>query len=89
MDLYVLIAFAAGAILVLAMLYGIYAGIRKMQGHPTRLDRFYGTVARTQAAGVFPPALRGETDPQVQEVREVSRGDDAARSTPGDSLDKA
>ena len=89
MELYLLVVFAVGTFVVLVMVYGIYAGIRKMQGHPTRLDRLYETVARTQGAGVYPPSLRGDPRPQVEEHREVARGDAAVRSTPGESSDKA
>jgi len=88
MDLYLIVAFALGAAFVVLMLYGIYAGIRKMQGNPTRLDRIYGTLARTQGAGVYPPSLRGNPDPEIEEVREVSRGDASVRATPGESSDK-
>jgi hypothetical protein len=88
MDLYLIVAFALGAAFVVLMLYGIYAGVRKMQGHPTRLDRIYGTLARTQGAGVYPPSLRGNPDPEIEEVREVSRGDASVRATPGESSDK-
>ena len=89
MELGILVIFVLGAAFVALALIGIYAGIRKMQGHPTRLDHFYEILARTQGAGVYPPSLRGNPDPEIEEVAEVRRGDAAVRATPGESSDKA
>ncbi|HUP82858.1 MAG TPA: hypothetical protein VM284_01575 [Candidatus Limnocylindria bacterium] len=88
MELGILIGFALGAAFVVFALYGIYAGIRRMQGHPTRFDGSFETFVRSQRAGVYPASLRGDPDPPIQEAAEISRGDAAARSTPGESRDK-
>ncbi|MEP7361044.1 MAG: hypothetical protein ABI744_05630 [Chloroflexota bacterium] len=55
MDLGFLVALTVGAILLFVPLIGIYAGIRRMQGHQTRFDRFFELYARTQGAAVYPP----------------------------------
>ncbi len=89
MDPGVLIVFVIGGAFFVMVLLGIYAGDRRLQGHPTRFDAFFENFVRAQGAGVYPPSLRGNPDPEIQEVREVSRGDDALRSTPGESRDKA
>jgi hypothetical protein len=83
MELGILITFVLGAAFVLFALIGIYAGIRRMQGHPTRFDGAFEAFVRSQRAGVYPPSLRGDPNPQVEEHREVARGDAAARQTPG------
>jgi hypothetical protein len=83
MELGVLFSFLVGAAFVGFALFGIYAGIRRMRGHPTRLDGVFETFVRSQRAGVYPPSLRGDPDPQVEEHREVARGDAASRRAPG------
>jgi hypothetical protein len=88
MDLGVLATFALGAVFVGVLLFGFYAAIRRMQGRPTRFDRFFELLARSQGAGVYPPSLRGNPDPIEQEVSEVSRGDKATRETPGEARKK-
>jgi hypothetical protein len=84
-DLGILLTFVLGAAFVGFALYGIYAGIRRMQGHPTRFDGLFETFVRSQRAGVYPPSLRGDPEPAIQEDAEVSRGDSAVRSAPGES----
>jgi hypothetical protein len=83
MDVWTLITMGMGAVVFVGALVGIYAGIRRMQGHPGRFDRYFETVARGTSAGVYPTSLRGDPNPQVQEDVEVSRGDRASRETPG------
>jgi hypothetical protein len=87
-EIGILVMFGAGLAFVLIALYGIYAGIRRMQGHRTRFDAVFETFARAQGAGVYPPSLRGDPNPQVQEAVEVDRGDSAVRATPGESAQK-
>jgi len=89
MELGILFTFVLGAAFVVFALYGIYAGIRRMQGHPTRFDRLFETLVLSQRAGVYPPSLRGDPQPAIQEDAEVSRADSAVRSTPGESSPKA
>ena len=83
MELYFLLTFAFGILVFVGALFGIFVGIRRMQGHTTRFDRFFETIARAQGASVYPPSLRGNPDPLVQEDVEVSRGNRATRETPG------
>jgi len=84
MDIYILLVFGFGSIAFIGALVGIVVGIRRMQGKRSRFDRFFETIARSQAAGVYPPSLRGNPDPQVQEDVEVARGDRSIRETPTD-----
>jgi len=83
MDLYTLLVFVFGAVFVVVSLAGIVFGIRRMQGHRSRFDRFFELIARAEGASIYPPSLRGNPDPQVQEDVEVTRGDRAVRETPG------
>ena len=86
MELGILAIFVVGAVIFVVMIGGMYAAIRRMQGHPTRFDRFYESVAQltgAQRAGIYPPSLRGDPTPQIQEDVEVSRGDRSVRGTPG------
>jgi hypothetical protein len=83
MDLYSAFALILIAIVPILALTLIFLGIRRMQGHRTRFDGLLELFARSQGAAVYPPALRGNPDPQVQEDVEVSRGDRATRETPG------
>jgi hypothetical protein len=83
MELGILVVFVLGLGFVVLALIGIYAGIRRMQGHPTRWDGIFEAFVRSQRASVYPPSLRGDPSPQVEEHREVARGDAAVRATPG------
>jgi hypothetical protein len=85
-DLNLLIGLGVGTVLVVGSLVGIIAGIRRMQGKRSRSDRFFELIARAQGASVYPPSLRGNPDPQVQEDVEVTRGDRAVRETPGEDV---
>jgi hypothetical protein len=84
MELGILVGFVLSGAFVVVALLGIYAAFRRMQGHPTRFDRFYEAFARAQAARVYPPSLRGNPDPLQNEVAEVSRSDRADRETPAE-----
>lgn len=83
MELYALLIFSIGAIVFVGAFVGIFVGIRRMQGHRSRFDGFFELIARSQGARVYPPSLRGNPDPAIQEDVEVSRGDRATRETPG------
>lgn len=83
MDLYSAFALILIAVVPIFALTLILLGILRMQGHRTRFDSLLELFARSQGAAVYPPVLRGNPDPQVQEDAEVSRGDRATRETPG------
>jgi hypothetical protein len=86
MDLLLLLTFASGGLVFVGALGVLYAGIQRLRGKRSRFDGLFETVVRADRAGVYPPSLRGNPDPQVEEDREVSRGDVAVRSTPGERL---
>jgi hypothetical protein len=89
MDLFGLVMLIGALGFVLIALFGIAVGFWRMTGHRSRFDGFYEAFARVQGARVYPPSLRGNPEPAIQEVVEVDRGDAAARSTPGESSTRA
>jgi hypothetical protein len=79
-----------GPILITVAFVGVvallmYLAARRITGQRTRFDWLFELWARAQGAQVYPPSLRGDPNPQLQEAAEVSRGDRATRSTPGES----
>jgi hypothetical protein len=86
MDPVALIYGSIGAVVFFGALAGIAIGVRRLQGRRSRFDRVFEGLIRAGGAGVYPPSLRGNPDPQVQEDVEVGRGDRAMRRTPGNEL---
>lgn len=86
MDLYLLLALGFGSLAFVGALIGIVVGIRRMQGKRSRFDHLFEVLVRAERAGVYPPSLRGNPDPQVQEDVEVTRGDRSVRETPADQV---
>ena len=88
MDLLGIVLMLGALAFVLIALFGGVVGFWRMTGHRSRFDGFYEAFARVQGARVYPASLRGNPDPAIEEVREVTRGDASVCATPGQSSDK-
>ena len=81
MAVYLVVA-GIGLIVVVAVF--TRAAYMRMTGRRSRFDAIAETLVRSQNAGVYPPALRGDPMPAVVEEVEDSRAVRAEDATPAD-----